>query len=178
MSLFPKRRADWPGAYTRNQLIAHWMVAILALVQLLFGGDMAEAYAAASEAGAWPLSGAAWMHGGVGLTILALMLWRLGMRLRHGAPPPPQDLPAALRALSRANHFAFYGVLIAMPLAGLWATLTLNDAVARLHAAAAGLLLALIALHLAGAILHMVKPGSTAWRRMLRTDPSGETARR
>ena len=161
-----------PETYSRNQLIAHWLVVLFVLIQFLLNGSMERAFGQAVEIGAFPLNGGALMHALGGGAIFCLMVWRLSMRLTHGAPPPSEAEPRPIQFVSRANHWAFYVVLLAMPLVGLGAVLTISPTLAMIHSWTSTVLLILIALHLAGAIWHMVRPNSDAWRRMLRRDPA------
>lgn len=158
--------------YNRSQLIAHWLVVVLVLMQFLSNERMARAFQQGVESGALPASGGIVVHGLFGSLILGLMLWRVVLRVRHGAPPPSEAEPRPIQFLSRANHFAFYGVLIAMPLAGYAALLTLNPTFGSIHSALATLLLLLIALHIAGALAHVFYFKSDAYKRMLRADPA------
>ena len=163
-----------PETYSRNQLIAHWLVVLFVVMQFLLNDNMQRAFAVGAETGVFPLSGGAVMHGLGGGTIFALMLWRLGMRLGRGVPAAPESEPPLIQRISRANHWAFYVVLIAMPLFGLSAVLTLSPVLGAIHSWTSLLLLVLIAAHVAGAVWHMVKKDSVAWRRMLRRDPADE----
>ena len=57
-------------------------------------------------------------HKLVGVTILLLVLCRLGYRLRHGAPPDEPTLEPWQRIVSRLNHWGMYVLLICAPVAG------------------------------------------------------------
>ena len=159
-----------PDTYSRNQMIAHWLVVLFVLCQFLLHRSMERAYEEALEVGAFPLDGGAIMHAFGGLAVLTLMIWRLTMRLRRGAPPPPESEPGWMQIISRGNHYAFYVVLIAMPIFGAAAVATLIPWLGTAHEWAGIVLLVLIALHISGAVLHMIRPRSTAWQRMLRPD--------
>ena len=163
----------------------HWLVVLLLLAQyttkLILPFTLPKS--AEDSINAWHLS--------IGSTILLVMLLRLAWRLTHRPPPPPADLPPALRLLSRANHWAFYVVLIVLPLLG-WITANAygvtvylagliplpalaapNKAFAEqlghVHGAVALLLLALIALHVAGALYHALVKRDGVAQRMLPT---------
>jgi cytochrome b561 len=56
----------------------------------------------------------------VGLTILLLVLARIGWRLTHRPSPLPAGMPLWERALARTSHGLFYVLLLVMPLTG-WA---------------------------------------------------------
>ena len=115
-------------------------------------------------------------HVSIGPTILLLMVLRLGWRLANPPPPAPRDLSPPVRLLSRATHWLFYAGFIVLPVLG-WVSASafgvrayllgviplpmlvskdqaFGDAVGSAHGALALALLALIALHVAGALYH------------------------
>ena len=157
--------------YHTSQLVAHWTVVFLVLFQLAFNDEMQRGFHLGVELGALPQVGGIYTHGIIGSTILLTMLWRVVLRVRHGAPPPPDDLPRWLQIVSRANHYLFYGVLIAMPLLGLAALITLQEWLGDLHGALAIVLVLAILLHVAGAMFHLFKRDGVV-RRMARQDPA------
>lgn len=57
-------------------------------------------------------------HKAVGITVLALSVLRWLWRLGHRMPPPPRDIPRWQQLAARANHLAFYILLLALPLTG------------------------------------------------------------
>jgi cytochrome b561 len=63
------------------------------------------------------------VHKSLGITVLVLALIRLVTRLRYGAPPLPADLPAPMKLAAHLSHYAFYVLMIGMPLIG-WAMLS------------------------------------------------------
>ena len=161
----------------------HWLVLALLAVQFAVAWTMPDITKDTPDTGlvAWHLS--------VGLTILLVMALRLAWRLAHPPPPPPEDLPAALRALSRATHWLLYAILLALPLLG-WANASSRGYPARLfgvvelpalvakgdafghalgdvHATVALALLAVLALHVAGALYHLVVLRDRTVQRML-----------
>ena len=115
-------------------------------------------------------------HFSLGSSVLVVMLVRLGWRLTHPAPPAPADLSPALRVVSRVTHWAFYTGFMVLPVMGWLAAsgdgarvklaglIPLPQIVAKgdplgklmetVHPAFALTLLALIALHIAGALYH------------------------
>lgn len=128
-------------------------------------------------------------HVSIGPTILLIMLLRLGWRLANHPPPAPRDLPPALRVISRMTHWLFYAVLIILPMLG-WTSASafgvtayligfiplpvlvakdqaFGHAIGSIHGAVALLLLALIALHVAGALYHALVKRDGVLRRML-----------
>lgn len=60
-------------------------------------------------------------HVTIGIAVLLLTLIRIGWRYAHPWPPLPSAMPRWERLAARANHVAFYVLLLAIPLLG-WAT--------------------------------------------------------
>jgi len=94
----------------------HWAIAAAIVLNLLLGWWMQ----AAIEDEAWAARAIAafQLHKSIGLTILALSLARLLWRLAHRPPPLPPAMRAWERAAARAVHWAFYGLMVAVPLSG------------------------------------------------------------
>lgn len=130
----------------------------------------------------------AW-HFSLGSAVAVVMVARLGWRLTHPPPPSPADLPRRLRLLSRATHWTFYAVLIVLPVLG-WAAASADGvqiylaglvqlpllvpkgdpfgmAMHRAHPVVAISLLAVIALHVAGALYHALVKRDGVLGRML-----------
>jgi cytochrome b561 len=159
----------------------HWLVVALVLVQVTIALVLPSILPKSAED-----SIAAW-HLATGSTILLVMLLRFAWRLTHPMPPAPADLSPGLRILARATHWAFYLVLILLPLIGWMAAnaygttprllgliplprlLAPDQAAAEtiggVHKVVAALLLALIATHVSGALYHaLVKRDGVIWR--------------
>jgi cytochrome b561 len=68
-------------------------------------------------------------HTALGLTVLALMLIRVGWRLTHQVPAPPPGSPAWQNAAARFVHGAFYVLMLVLPLSGWLLTTLEGDAV-------------------------------------------------
>ncbi len=161
----------------------HWTIVVLLVVQYTTKLAPVSAGSAATEAGlnAWHLA--------VGPTILLLMLLRLAWRLTHRPPPPPNDLTLGVQWLSRGTHWLFYGLLIVLPVLGWLAAsgfgaratlagivplpalmgkdMTAAEAIGTTHGALAWLLLAVVALHVSGAMYHVIVKRDGVLNRML-----------
>lgn len=157
----------------------HWTIVALLLLQ--YGTKLVpKSWANEDAMDAWHLA--------VGPTILVLMVLRLAWRLTHRPPPPPADLPGTLQLLSRATHWAFYALLIVLPVLGwmsasgfgarpsvlgvvplpmlIGAYKDAAEAWGGAHGALAWALLAIIALHVSGALYHAVVKRDGVMRRM------------
>jgi cytochrome b561/polyisoprenoid-binding protein YceI len=102
--------------YTAVAVALHWAIAAAIVLNLFVGWWMHEAIEDPRYAA--PAIAAFQLHKSVGLTVLVLSLLRLAWRLAHRPPA----LPAAMRAwealAARAAHWAFYALMVAVPLSG------------------------------------------------------------
>jgi cytochrome b561 len=161
-------RAD-TERYSGLQIALHWMIVALVVVQWLTHEAMEEFWDEVEhgEASGFPGDPVALIHAGSGASILLLMLFRLFVRLRHGAPKLPADMPPILKFAARANHYAFYALLIALPLSGASALLLGIEDAADLHSTLVPLLFLLIAAHLGGVVYHMaIRRDGILWRML------------
>jgi cytochrome b561 len=103
-------------AFSGMQRVLHWLMAIMVLAMLFIGVSMVSTLRPRFLT---LIS----IHKPLGIAILALAMLRLGVRLRLGAPPLPDDLPWAQALAAKLSHFLLYALLIAMPLVG-WGMLS------------------------------------------------------
>ncbi len=102
--------------FTPLQRMLHWLMAASILAMLFIGVGMVSTirpkYLVLVS-----------VHKSLGIAILALALIRLVTRLRYGAPSLPADLPAPMKLAAHLSHYAFYVLMIGMPLIG-WSMLS------------------------------------------------------
>lgn len=160
--------------------ILHWLIVGLVIWQFVLGWRAEDL----------PVSMARLQllatHKALGMTVLMVMLLRLAWRLLDGAPAIP---PSRTRLLAQITHYAFYMVLIAVPMSG-WllssaSNLSVNyfrlftfpdlvgssEELAGLfklaHEALTTSLALLIGLHVSAALLHQFYFRDSLIRRML-----------
>jgi cytochrome b561 len=155
--------------FTAWQRLLHWLMAICILSMLFIGVGMVSTitpkYLTLVS-----------IHKPLGAAILVLALIRLVLRLCYGAPPLPADLPEPIKLAAHLSHYAFYALMIGMPLLGwgmlsaasypvvlfggvqLPSILPLSDSLHTLlwnaHFYLAFVFFALILLHVAAALFH------------------------
>ena len=155
--------------YTLPAIALHWLLALMILGTLAFGAYMADLPFSPQRLKLYN-----W-HKWAGVTILALTALRLLWRLTH-RPPEPPAMPAWQAAAYRATHGLMYALFFAIPLLG-WAYSSaagfpivwfgvlplpdfvpvdkgLAEAIKPWHGRLAGLLAALVVLHVAAALKH------------------------
>jgi cytochrome b561 len=102
--------------FTPLQRLLHWLMAACILAMLFIGVGMVSTVKPKFLA---LIS----THKSLGIAILVLALIRLVVRLRSGAPPLPADLPWPMKVAAKSSHYAFYVLMIGMPLLG-WGMLS------------------------------------------------------
>jgi cytochrome b561 len=156
--------------YTKTSIVLHWAIASLAFAQFAWGWWMQGI----AKIPPGPRVDAFNLHKSVGLTILLLMVVRLGWRLAHRTPPLPA-MPAWQSRLAQGSHWAMYAALFAMPIAGYLGSVfsgypikyfgwtlpawgvrqpPLKDAMSQIHLYGSWVLAFLVTLHIAGAMKH------------------------
>ncbi len=161
----------------------HWLTVFLIITQFAVAWTMPDI-----SRGTEPTGLISW-HLSVGAAILLTALVRLAWRLTHRAPPPPGDLSPVLQTVSRTTHFLLYALLVILPVMG-WANASargwtntlfgfvplpalldhgslLGRRMGDIHATTALILLAVIALHVAGALYHALILRDRTVQRML-----------
>jgi cytochrome b561 len=102
--------------FTVLQRVLHWLMAVCILAMLFIGVGMVSTvmpkYLAFIS-----------IHKPLGIAVLVLALVRLVVRLGYGAPPLPVDLPEPMKRAAQLSHYAFYVLMIGMPLIG-WGMLS------------------------------------------------------
>ena len=160
----------------------HWLIALIVILMLslsFFLNDLPELDQPMGYM----------IHQSCGLTVLGLMLLRVFWIHYRGRPCLPAAVPRWDVILSRAIQYSFYGVLIGMPICGWILSLasnhipqyfglfpvsipgvapnkTLAHVMVLAHKTMAWLLIALIVLHVAGALKHHFVDKDNVLRRM------------
>ncbi|MEO0451345.1 MAG: cytochrome b/b6 domain-containing protein [Pseudomonadota bacterium] len=164
--------------YTTVAIVLHWLIAV-SIVGMLFGGW----YMTDLPDGAPGQYALYQFHKSLGITILLLTVARLIWRLMNPPPALPDDMNGLEKAGSHLVHVGFYALMIGLPLTGwlyssvsikldvptvLYGVISWPDvpfveglknetgagAANRAHSLLGFLAVALIVLHIAGAIKH------------------------
>jgi cytochrome b561 len=175
---------DVPAAYAPSQKWLHWlMAALIVLVMIPAGLTMTRLGEGATNNTLYEL------HKSFGLILFALAVVRAGIRLSRGAPPLEPNVPAWQRFAAHVSHYALYMLIFLVPLTGWAATsaccppvnvfwtvpLTLpvphgedlGKAIFRLHYGFVYTLMAIVIVHVAGALQHHLVRRDRTLVRML-----------
>ena len=170
----------WPAK------LLHWVVAVLVVGMIALGVVMVDVVEDLDlQYRLFQL------HKSVGLTILALMLLRIGWRLANPTPDEPGTMRRWEVVAARLTHWAFYALLIAMPVTGFLTAASsplgiptvvfgvipvphpiapdkeLSETLAFVHENLARVLLALFVVHVGAALRHHLLLRDEVLTRML-----------
>lgn len=160
--------------------VLHWLTALLVFAALFIGFVMVNSVASYAQL--------LIIHKALGITVLVVVVIRIGNRLVHRAPPMPPTVGALERKAVVASELSLYALLLAQPLIG-WAMLSaagnhvsvfnlvqlpriapfsadLYGVLRQAHTVVAFLLVAAIAAHVCAVLLHSVTLRDGMLRRM------------
>lgn len=169
--------------YTPTAIALHWLIAFGILASFSLGLYMTDLSLSPTK-----LKLYSW-HKWAGVTLFALIVFRLGWRLTHPAPALPDTMSPVLRRAANAAHWLLYGLMIAIPVSGwlmssakgfqtVWFGLVplpdllakdgaLGDTLKDVHEFLNFTLLGLVAIHSAAALKHHFIDRDTVLTRML-----------
>lgn len=165
-----ERRARARHGYSSYRIVLHWSVMVLVVVNWLLGQGMQRVFEAREEGEVITNLGPAYVHIALGILIFLTMIARLSARIRQPVEVAPESKHRVMALLGLINHWAFYGVLLAMPPLGVLAWFFGLEWPGDLHSLLSWVLVVLIALHVGGVILHLLL-GENIIRRMTRPAP-------
>ena len=170
--------------YSVTAMLLHWAMALLLVANFALG-ERREDLSRGPEL-AWVMQ----QHKSIGILILVLTLWRLGLRLVTLRPNKVADSPL-LQLASTAVHWGFYAVMLIVPLSGWllvstsktpmplmvfdlvpWPLLPnfghdVHEIGEEVHAILAQAMIPLLALHLIGAVRHQFFMRDALMERMV-----------
>ncbi len=171
------------GGYPATSKLLHWVIAACVLLTLPVSIAMHRVAQGPTQDALYNL------HKSLGVLILVLMVLRVINRIAAGAPAPDPSLEPWQKTVSSAVHGALYTLLLAMPVVGYVANSAYgaptpffglfdlpkivadNEALAKqlfaFHRWAGFLLIALVGMHIGGALFHFVIRRDTVLQRML-----------
>lgn len=168
--------------YTAVAILLHWLVAAGILALIVMGLIMTQWPGAIGPMETFKLYQ---LHKSIGITVLLLAVVRLAWRLVRRPPALPAGMTVAERGAAHGLHWLLYGLMLGLPLTG-WAVVSaspfnlptvlyslipwpdlpwlshlankaaVSQALGRLHAYGAWLLIGLLVLHLGAVFRHQL----------------------
>jgi cytochrome b561 len=105
-----------PEGYRMAIRVLHWVTVALFLLLGVSGYAMVNLMTPDSAAQEFAYD----LHKSFGVTLLAVMMIRIGLRVTQSSPPLPQAIPAFERQLAKLGHLGLYTVAVLTALTG-WA---------------------------------------------------------
>ncbi len=176
-------------AYGIVSRINHWIVALAIIGMLVFGIYIDDFVSEGPALGALLQT-----HKAIGALALAYGLCRVGWRLAHGFLAPAAPMPYWQDVISKVTHWGLLAGILIMPISGMTTSLFgghdisvfgllvipgqqkigwLSELAEEVHGATVNILIALIALHILGALKHHLIDRDATLVRMT----SGKSAR-
>jgi cytochrome b561 len=170
------------GRFARPLITLHWIIGIAIIAMIAIG-----LYMVGLPRGVPFKSSLINFHKSLGMTIFLLVLIRIVVRTVYGRPPLP-PMRAWQRAAARATQGLLYVAMVVMPLTGYlgssfnsygtrfwgillpkwgWDDKALRSFWFTIHEISAWILIALVVLHIAGALKHQWFDKDGSMRRML-----------
>ena len=159
-----------PSGYSGTQIALHWIVFLVVVAQYVLHDAISEAWRAVQRGEEFGFDPVVASHVFGGILILVLALWRIALRLKRGAPKPPEHEPAILKMAAGATHLGLYALLILMPVSGMAAWFGNVEAAAEGHEVMRVILLALVVLHIAGALYQRFILKTDVMTRMVKSE--------
>lgn len=171
------------GTFGQISRLNHWLGALLYLGMLAVGFTLGFDLLSREEAG--PLRD---MHKATGTILLVFALWRIWWRMMEGFPAPVEGMAAWQETVSRIVHWGLILCILAMPLSGVLMSLfggraidiyglfsipgfekveSVQKTARALHGLVPYAFVALILVHILGALKHMFIDKDGTVRRML-----------
>lgn len=189
--------------YTKTAIILHWLIGALIVFMFLLGWYMTELPKDADKVMSFDLFDlgiAQWnvaqemsprtfyfnLHKSLGVTILALVLFRIYWRLSHRPPALLSSLKAWERKLAAGGHHSLYLLMVLIPVAGIIMSLyskyglqwfgiklleglenkDLRETFAEVHELLGTAMLVVLAVHVLGALKHRLIDKDDTMKRM------------
>jgi len=158
-----------PSAYSRTQILLHWLIFAVIALQYLLHEPIAEAWERVEDGLTYEFHPLIAAHVLGGLAVLVLVLWRIRIRLSRGAPALPEKEPALMKLAAHGAHLALYALMVLMPVSGAVAWFGGVEAAAEAHEVMRALLLLLVVLHVLAALFHQFVLKTDIMARMKRS---------
>jgi len=141
-------------SYSRLQILLHWAVAALIILNYFISEGMGRAFREHldnSEDGYGLVSS---IHVYVGLAVIALVVIRLCVRVFSNTPEPSSSNNATLDRLAKGTHHLLYLLMFIVPVFGATAWVLGVHFLGDVHEIAVNILMSIVLLHAIAAIYH------------------------
>ncbi|APE42834.1 hypothetical protein BOO69_04900 [Sulfitobacter alexandrii] len=152
--------------YSGLQITLHWLIAFLIAAAWFLGDGMGRILDKRIEAGTTGIEGNT-LHVWIGGAVFLLVLIRIAVRLRTGAPAPAAGSTGWQETAALWGHRALYLMMILVPVLGATAWYGHVKPAAEAHEIAVNVLVILIVGHTLMALYHQYVARDGTLRRMI-----------
>lgn len=151
-----------PNGYSKVQIGLHWAIALLIFGAFITHEEMHTAFDDRLASGVTPGPSDGTLHTMMGGLAFLLIIIRVIVRLRQGAPEAPAGTSEQLAKAAHWGHMALYAMMIGVPIGGMTAWFGGIEIAGNVHGIVGKALILLALGHAAMAIYHqfIVKDGA------------------
>lgn len=139
--------------YSALQIGLHWVIAVLVLAAYITSDGMGRALRARIDSGAGGFDGNT-VHVWLGGVVFLLVLVRIFVRLRSGAPEAPERTPPLVARAAHWGHRLIYALMVAVPALGAVSWYGGVRAAGEVHETAGNVFMLIVLGHALAAIGH------------------------
>ena len=171
-------------SFNNMAILLHWLVAFLLMIQFLIGLDMVDIPKGPDSPRVFWFN----THKSIGILLGCVILFRLYWRLRSGVPESPAGSANWERMAASLSHKLLYFCMVLMPTSGLVGSLfskydllflgikipkffehdpLIKEVTTNIHQWTAYIFLAIICIHILGAVKHLVIDCDGVFERMM-----------
>ena len=171
-------------SFNNIAIFLHWLVAFLLMIQFLIGLDMVDIPKGPDSPRVFWFN----THKSIGILLGCVVLFRLYWRLRSGVPESPAGSANWERTAASLSHKLLYFCMVLMPTSGLVGSLfskydllflgikipkffehdpLIKEVTTNIHQWTAYIFLAIICIHILGAVKHLVIDCDGVFERMM-----------
>ena len=171
-------------SFNNIAIFLHWLVAFLLMIQFLIGLDMVDIPKGPDSPRVFWFN----THKSIGILLGCVILFRLYWRLRSGVPESPAGSANWERMAASLSHKLLYFCMVLMPTSGLVGSLfskydllflgikipkffehdpLIKEVTTNIHQWTAYIFLAIICIHILGAVKHLVIDCDGVFERMM-----------
>lgn len=152
--------------YSKTQIVLHWVVAVLIGLQFLQSDYIGAAWRAARRGQEVAFDPLVLAHVAGGVLVLVLVLWRVWIVSRNGPAQEVAGTTAIMALASKVTHGGLYLVMVLTSVSGLAAWFGMIELAGEAHEILTSIIIALVGLHVAGAVYHQFYLKDGLMRRM------------
>ena len=140
------------SGYSKTQIRLHWAIFIMIILQYVLHEPIAAAWDMRLQGQEPESNPLILQHVIGGSLIFILVVWRILLRARRGAPALPAEEPMILKGIAHLTHFVLYALMLLLPISGSMAFFGGLEAAGSAHEVMRAVMILFVLLHIIGAL--------------------------